>query len=272
MPVVALAIIGPWFAWNPENETDPVDSLFRGGHPPPDSVCVSVDYRDNPFLDADAIQDIEFDRGRDPDKFAWVWLGGYQRNSEARVFRNWRLEEFETDPEWVLRHGADWGYSIDPTVLVQCAIVGKTLYVIHEAYQVGCEIVDTPNLFLTIPDAEKWPITADSARPETIAHLRKNGFPKIMPAVKGARSLEEGIAFLQSHDIVVHPRCVKTIDELTLYSYATDPLTGEVVPKLKDKDNHVIDALRYACEAARRVTKPKPTQPAHKHYARSWMT
>ena len=58
---------------------------------------------------------------------------------------------------------------------------------------------------------------------------------------------------LNIHDIVVHPRCVHLIDELTLYSYKADPLTGAVLPVLDDRDNHVIDALRYACEGARRV-------------------
>ena len=77
-------------------------------------------------------------------------------------------------------------------------------------------------------------------------------------AVKGARSLEEGVEFLKSYDIVVHPRCTHVADELTLYSYKTDPLTGKVVPQLEDKNNHCIDALRYACEGARRA-KPPPT-------------
>ena len=59
---------------------------------------------------------------------------------------------------------------------------------------------------------------------------------------------------------MVHPRCRHTIDELTLYSYEVDPLTGAVLPKLADKDNHVIDALRYACEGARRAMKAKPAR------------
>ena len=79
---------------------------------------------------------------------------------------------------------------------------------------------------------------------------------------KGARSLEEGIEFLRGFDIVVHPRCTHTIDELTMYSYKRDPLTGAVVPLLEDKNNHVIDALRYACEGARRTIRGKEwTQP-----------
>ncbi|NBW21632.1 MAG: PBSX family phage terminase large subunit, partial [Caulobacteraceae bacterium] len=155
---------------------------------------------------------------------------------------------------------ADWGFAIDPTVLVRCHIAGKKLFVDYEAYMVGCEITDTPNLFLTIPDAESWPIVADSSRPETISYMRKNGFPKIMPAIKGPNSVEEGVEWLKSFDIIVHPRCRHTIDELTHYSYKVDPLTQRVIPKLDDRDNHVIDALRYACEGVRRVQKAQPVK------------
>lgn len=242
-----------WFSWNPDKETDPVDVLLRGKTPPPESAIVEVNYMDNPWLPDELRAELEYDKKRDPEKFAHVWLGQYRRNSEARVFKSWRVEEFDIDPAWTLRQGADWGFSIDPSVLVQCAIVGRTLYVSYEAYRVGCEVDFLPDLFRTIPDAERWPTTADSARPETISYMQRHGFPKMLAAVKGARSLEEGIEFLRSFDIVVHPRCVHTIQELGAYSYEVDPLTSQVLPKLQDKDNHVIDSLRYACEGARRA-------------------
>jgi phage terminase large subunit len=200
-------------------------------------------------------EEMLYDRKRDPDKYAHVWLGGYQRNSEARVFKNWKVEVFTIPKDAAIKQGADWGFAVDPTVLVQGYIIGRKLYVAHEAYRVGCEIVDTPALFMTVPESEKWPITADSARPETISHMQAHGFPKIMRAVKGPKSLEEGVEFLKSFDIIVHPRCKHVIDELTLYCYKTDPMTGEIMPVLEDKHNHTIDALRYACEAARRTMK-----------------
>lgn len=249
-----------WFSWNPRFATDPVDLLLRGETLPPGAVVVEANYMDNPWCPQELLDEMAFDRARDPEKYAHIWLGKYQMNSEARVFKNWKIEEFEVDPQAVIRQGADWGFSVDPTTLVQCYIVGRKLFVPYEAYQVGCEITDTPALFMTLPDSEKWPITADSARPETISHMRRNGFPKIMSAVKGAKSLEEGVEFLKSFDIVVHPRCTHLIDELTLYSYKVDPLTDQVLPVLADKDNHVIDALRYACEGARRAMKAKPEQ------------
>jgi phage terminase large subunit len=78
-------------------------------------------------------------------------------------------------------------------------------------------------------------------------------------AIKGAKSVEEGIAFLQGLEIIVHPRCRHTIDELSTYSYKLDPATNKPIPVLEDKNNHVIDALRYACEALRRAVPEVPT-------------
>lgn len=242
-----------WFTWNPSQATDPVDALLRGEKPPPDAIVLEVNFDGNPWFPDVLRQEMEYDRGRDPDKYAHVWRGGYLQNSTARVFRNWRIEEFDAPADAIHRLGADWGFAQDPTVLVRCHIIGRTLYIDHEAYMVGCEITNTPDLFMQVPEAEKWPLVADSSRPETISHMRRHGFPKIMAAVKGKDSVNEGIEWLKSYDIVVHPRCTHTIDELTFYSYKTDPLTGKILPVLQDLNNHVIDALRYACEGVRRA-------------------
>lgn len=249
-----------WFSWNPNEETDPVDAFLRCENPPPDSVVVKVNYMDNPWLPQVLRDELAYDQKRDPDKFAHVWLGDYQRNSEARVFRNWRIDEFDRPEGTTFRLGADWGFATDPSVLIRCSMEGRTLYIDHESYMVGCEIDMLPDLFDRVPDSRKWFITADSARPETISYMRNHGFPKINSAIKGPKSIEEGIEFLKSFDIIVHPRCKHTIDELRSYSYKTDPLTNEVLPILDDKDNHVIDALRYALEGIRKAIVPKDKQ------------
>lgn len=250
-----------WFSWNPRNAADPVDLLLRNENPPPGTVVVQVNFSDNPWFPDVLREEMEYDRSRDPDKYAHVWLGGYLQNSEARVFKNWKVEEFETPTNATLRFGADWGFASDPTVLVRCYIDGRRLYIDYEAYMVGCEIVNIPDLFMTVPEAERWPITADSARPETISHVKKHGFPRIMAAVKGPKSLEDGIEWLKSFEIIVHPRCKHTIDELSLYSYKVDKVTEKVLPLLEDKQNHVIDALRYACEGLRRAGKRVENRP-----------
>lgn len=258
------------FTWNPDQPTDPIDAFLRCDNPPPDCVVVEVNYSDNPWFPSVLQDEMEYDRKRDYDKYLHVWEGEYSNGGEARVFKNWAIEEFDAPKDAVLRFGADWGFAKDPTVLIRCYIEGRKLFIDHEAYMIGCDIMDTPSLFMTIPESERWPIVADSARPETISHMRKNGFPKIMPSVKGAGSVEDGIEFLRSHDIVVHPRCKHVIDELKCYSYKTDPLTGKVLPIFEDKHNHLIDALRYACEAARRSSGSTPNQIPIIPVATSW--
>lgn len=260
-----------WFDWNPENATDPIDQLLRGEVPPKDAIVVQANYLDNPFLPDVLREEMEFDRSRDPDKYAWVWLGEYQRNSESRVFRNWKVQEFDTPEGMTFRMGADWGFAVDPSVLIRCYLVGRNLYVDYEAYMVGCEIDQLPDLFDRVPDSRKWFITADSARPETISYMQRHGYPKISSAIKGAKSVEDGIEFLKSYDIIVHPRCQHTIDELTMYSYKTDALTGVVMPVLEDKNNHVIDALRYACEAIRKAPQARERKVQTLHNEGGWL-
>ena len=241
-----------WFSWNPQYETDPVDVLLRGKNPPDNAIVINVNYSDNPWFPDVLREEMEYDRRRDYDKYLHVWEGKYQTFGEALVFRNWSIEEFDAPPDAVFRLGADWGFAIDPTVLIRCFIIGRKLFVDYEAYKIGCEITDTPALFDAVPDARRWPITADSARPETISYMKRNGYPRIQSAAKGAGSVEDGIEWLKSFDLIVHPRCKHTISELSAYRYKQDKLTGAVLPIFEDKNNHLIDALRYACEGARR--------------------
>ena len=266
-----------WFTWNPRFEKDPIDKMLRK-EPPPGALIRRVSWEDNPwFHETRMPEELEYDKRRDPEKYAHIWLGEYQRTSEASVFRNWRVEAFET-PDQVARFyfGADWGFSVDPTVLVRAYIVDKTLFIDAEAYAIGCTIENTPSLFAGsdvrpgpngplkerwsnpknypgIAGAARWPIVADSARPEMVDYMARRDF-KIVSARKGAGSLEDGIEWLKNFDIVVHPRCQHAIDELTLYRYKVDKQDDTIVlPDLEDKHNHVIDALRYAVEARRRA-------------------
>lgn len=279
------------FSWNPNKPTDPVERLFAENEGDPDFICVTANYSDNPwFWGTSLAADMRRDRLRDPDKYAHIWGGGYQTNSEARVFRNWRVEAFEAPADAVFRFGADWGFGSDPTVLIRGYVNGRTLFIDYCVSEAGVETDFIPFLFggtgderiirrngqalaaLTLEQRARWTgipkaldftITADSARPETVSYVRRHGF-RIIPAIKGKGSLEDGIDFLKSFDIVVHPRCEPVIAELTAYSYKTDSLTGEVLGILEDKDNHAIDALRYALEALRRAGKPAPPPPPAK--------
>jgi phage terminase large subunit len=256
-----------WFSYNPESPKDPVENFFFSGSRPTaapghpglmrtvvdDAIVVEANWYDNPFFPDVLLKDMLYDKKRDPDRYAHVWMGKYRKLSQARVFTNWRVEEFDTPTNARFYFGADWGYSIDPTVLVRMFLDqdNRRIYIDWEAYKVGCEIDQTPALFSTVPGAREWPIRADSARPETISYVRNRGF-SIQPSIKGPDSVKDGIEFLKSYDIVVHPRCTHTADELSYYSWKIDKRTEEVLPVLDDKKNHVIDSVRYALEEYRR--------------------
>jgi phage terminase large subunit len=245
-----------WASWNPRRETDAINKFFRGDEPPPDSIIINVGFRDNPWLSRETKAQIAHDKRRDPDKYAHIWLGEYERHSEARVFSNWKVGEIDIPGDARPFFGADWGYSNDPTVLVRVWIIGRAAYVDREVYKIKCAIDHTPALFEQVQDSRtsnvrEWPICADSSRPETIAYMRARGF-RITGAKKGENSVRDSVEFLKSYDIVVHPDCQHTIDELSLYCCRVDKQTDEILPELADKHNHVIDALRYAVEGLRR--------------------
>jgi phage terminase large subunit len=240
------------FAWNPISKKTPVERFFNENEGDPDFICVTANYYDNPFFPEALLRDMTRDRERDIDRYSHIWLGHYQQQSEARVFRNWSIQEFETPDDARFYFGVDFGYAIDPTVMVRCFIRARKLFIDYEAVAVHCEIDNTPTLFRKIPHSDKWPCTADNARPETISYLKRHGYPRMKESVKGKGSVEDGIEFLKSFDIVIHPRCKSTIEEMTTYAWKIDQRTEEILPVLDDKDNHVIDALRYALEGTRR--------------------
>lgn len=259
-----------WITWNPERPDSPTNQRFKEPKDD-DAKIVKMNYTDNPWFPSVLEAERQRDLRNRPLDYAHVWEGEYKTRDDARVFTNWRIEEFDSPADAVFRFGADWGFSVDPSVLVRGFLVGRTLYVDHEAYKVGCEIDHLPSLFDTVPRSRDFRITADSARPETVAYMRRHGFPKIVPAKKGAGSIEDGVSFLQSFDMVIHPRCKNVAREVASYAYKVDRLTEEVLPMLEDKDNHTIDALRYALEGLRRVgvaiveEKPDNTRPSDRY-------
>lgn len=248
-----------WFSWNPENEDDPIEFLRK--EPPDNAVVVEVNWNDNPWFPEELRADMERDQKRDPDKYAHIWGGAYRGTSEARVFRNWTEGEREPSENVVWFYGVDWGFAKDETAGLRCCILDeRTLYIDHEVFGLGVPTDALPGFLNDLPGLKNWPSRADSARPETIDYVRRHGFGKMRPAKKGKGSVEDGVAFLQGMDIVIHPRCVNTIREFRRYAYKTDPRTGEILPAVEDAFNHCIDALRYAVEGLHRKGKLIPQE------------
>jgi len=239
-----------WLTWNPEIEDSPTDKRFRQ-NPPASSNIVELNYVDNPWFPDVLEQERLNDQARlDPNTYSHIWDGAYLNNSDKQVLSGkWRIADFEPQKDWDGPYfGMDFGFALDPTTLVKCWISGNTLYVEKEAGKVKLELDSTASYFTNrIPESRYYVIRADSARPESISYLHRNGLPKIEAVKKWPGSVEDGIQFLRSFDeIVINSNCRETKKECQLYSYKVDKRTGDVMPTIVDLYNHYIDALRYA--------------------------
>lgn len=234
--------------FNPDQETDPVYSDFvKNTHP--DAYVAKINYLQNKHLPSPLLREAEYMRGLDPNAYAHVWLGECRFNTDAQVFAGcYEVREFET-PEYAdFMFGADWGFSQDPTTLIRCYVDNGELYIDHEVYRVGLEIRDTAEAFKTMPSVTQHIIRADSARPETISHVRADGL-NVQSVSKWAGSVEDGIAYMRSFKkIIIHPRCKNTVNEFRLYSYKINKLTNDPTTVIVDQHNHCIDAIRYALQ------------------------
>ncbi len=235
--------------FNPDSADDPTYKRFVL-NPPEDCISAKVNFCDNPFFPEVLEKERQELMRNDPEAYAHIWLGECRSHSDAQIFRGkWRVADIPDQmPEDAAGpyYGADWGFAKDPTALVRCYVHAGRIYITHEAFQTGCEIDSLPALFDNIPGVRQHTIRADSARPETISYMARQGF-NIIPCEKGKGSVESGISWLRKHEeIIIHPRCRNIMDEFRLYSYKIDRLSGDVLPSIVDKWNHGIDALRYA--------------------------
>jgi len=235
-----------WFSWNPEKTSDPVDLFFQ--NITKDMVLVHVNSDENPFLPETLRNEREADRIRlSPEDFAHIWEGAYNEKSDALVFKGkYEVDFFEPAITWTRLQGLDWGFSQDPTTANVVYVDGDCLYIRYEANKVGLELDDTVAFISSeIPDFERYVIRADNARPESISHVKRKGFHKIIGEPK--LQIEDGVEFMRSfRKIIIHPDCRNTIKEFNLYAYKIDKRSGDILPVILDKNNHHIDDIRYA--------------------------
>ena len=240
-----------WVSFNPGEETDPTYQRFVV-NPPDNCVTVEVNYYDNPYLPDTLRKEMEYCKRIDYEAYEHIWLGKPKSISEAVIFkRRYKVEAFPDDL-WQqadrLFFGADFGFANDPSTLIRMFMLENKLYIEYEAYGVGVELDEMPQFYDSIPEARRWPIKADSARPETISHIARKGF-SIDAAAKWKGSVEDGIAYLKGfEEIIIHERCKHTADEFRLYSYKVDKKTNEILPVIVDAHNHCIDAIRYGLD------------------------
>lgn len=210
-----------------------------------DVSILKTTYKDNNFLTKDDIKALENES--DPYYYEVYTLGNWGVLG-ATIFKNWKVEDF-SDIEKTFnnyRNGVDWGFGSDPFAFVRAHYdkTRKRLYICDEIYATELENADSANMVKE--KAGKEVVICDSAEPKSIKDF-KNNKVRALPAKKGPGSIEYGIKFLQGLEIIIHPRCQNSKNEFSKYKWKEDK-NGNVLPVPVDKDNHIIDALRYALE------------------------
>jgi phage terminase large subunit len=207
----------------------------------PKNILIKTTYKDNPFLTNDIIEGIESLQYKD--KNLWRVFGLGERGiSTTNVFNTWEVvDDFPTEGKKA--RGLDFGFN-DPTTLIEVRKIDDSLYVKELLYSRGLTISDLifkiRELNIELTD-EIW---CDSASPQNIEDLRRN---KINAKPVKKDSILHGIQLVKSHRVFIHKDSKNLLDELQEYRFKTDK-DGNILDVPEDKNNHCIDALRYALE------------------------
>ena len=221
--------------------------------PHPDVATFTTDYRCNEFLDDTDRAIYERMREQEPMRYRVAGLGDWGVDA-GLIFTRWEVADFDAAAlprEYRRVFGLDYGYSNDPTAFIAAAVdeAGRRLYIFDEHHEKGMLNADIAAM-LRAKGYAKERIRADAAEPKSNEELRRLGIGRIAAAAKGPDSVRAGIDRLQSYHIVVHPRCEHTRQELECYCWETGR-DGAGQNRPRDRDNHLMDALRYAMEDAR---------------------
>ena len=214
-------------------------------------LAMTTNYMCNEFLsEADLVLFEEMKKN--PRRYRTAGLGEWGI-VEGLVYENWEervfdVHEISIRPSVRSVFGMDFGYVNDPSTLF-CGLVdtvAREIYVFDEMYKKGMSNEDIRSKVSEM-GYSKERIKADSAEPKSIAYLRKAGLTRIRAAKKGPDSIRAGISIIQDYKIIIHPRCVNFITEISNYTWDKDKFDN-AINKPIDDFNHLMDAMRYAME------------------------
>lgn len=265
--------------FNPWSETHWLKRRFFDT--PHDNVSTySTNYLCNEFLDSTDRAVFERMKRENYRKYTVAGLGEWGV-AEGLIFDNWQELEFdytrlgaEDGTEWQYRHffGLDYGYTNDPTAFIAFVAnpITKEIFIYDEHYETKMLNSDIAEMIRQKGFAKER-IRADCAEPKSNDDLRRMGIGRILPSVKGKDSVINGIAQIQEYKIYVHPKCVNTIKELGSYCWKKDKNENGInVPE--DKDNHLMDSLRYAMYDVRFFHPMDPKDKKRVRYDKSNIT
>lgn len=237
---------------NPWNEHHWIKKQFFD-HPDDETLAMTTNYKCNEWLDKADLKVFETMRKQNPRRYKVAGLGDWGI-VDGLVYENWEEKAFSINEIKKIQgirsvFGLDFGYTNDPSALF-CGLIdttSKTLWVFDEMYKPGMSN-EAISEEITKMGYAKEKIRADCAEPKSIDRLRVLGLQHIRKTRKGKDSIINGIDFLSDYHIIIHPRCVNFITEISNYTWDTDSKTGKKLNKPIDDFNHLMDAMRYACE------------------------
>ena len=238
--------------FNPWNEHHWLKARFFD-RPDPQVLALTTNYLCNEWLDAADLLVFETMKKNNPRRYRVAGLGDWGI-VDGLIFENWEerafsVEEIRKVPGIKSAFGLDFGYTNDPAALF-CGLVDKatkTIWVFDEIYKTG---MSNENIADAVKRAgyAKERIRADCAEPKSIDRLYTLGLIHIRESRKGRDSVNNGIDYLQDYHIIIHPKCVNFITEISNYTWDTDTKTGKRLNIPIDDFNHLMDAMRYALE------------------------
>lgn len=213
-------------------------------HQPHDFIILT--YKDNESLSAAIVRELE---SRRANKNWWAVYGlGQLGEVEGKVYKGWQFVDELPFGSRLIRRGLDFGYTNDPAALIDVYECNGGYILDEQLYQKGMSNKAIADLVKNLEDPQTL-IIADSAEPKSIDELKLYGL-NIIPANKGQGSIMQGIGYVQSQSIAVTTRSTRTIAEYRGYMFLTDR-DGKTLNVPQDFNNHAMDAMRYAMEAAR---------------------
>lgn len=218
-----------------------------------ETLAMTTDYRCNEWLDAADLKVFETMKNNNPRRYRVAGLGDWGI-VDGLIFENWEEKAFSVQEISKLAgvrsaFGLDFGYTNDPTALF-CGLIdekNKTIWVFDEIYKYGMSNEAIAEEVIKAGYA-KEKIKADAAEPKSIDRLYTLGLSHIQRARKGKDSVNNGIDFISDYHIIVHPKCVNFLTEISNYTWDTDNKTGKKLNTPIDDFNHLMDAMRYALE------------------------
>ena len=240
--------------FNPWNERHWLKRVFFDeGTRRADTLSLTTTFRCNEWLDKVDIQRYEDLYNTNPRR-ARIVCDGEWGVAEGLIYENVKVKNFDKDEllkdeAYQLAIGLDFGFTHDPTALCVSLIdeQKKEIYIFDEAYQVGLITKDVAKMIQDKGYA-KAQIIADSAEPRLIKELQTEyNIIRLKESRKGKDSIMAGVSKLQGYSIFVHPSCTHIMDEFYSYCYQQDK-EGNWLNKPEDKNNHLMDALRYSLQ------------------------